>query len=183
LNETLFDYQRSSSNSDNPYQAMSDLARHLKYSAQFDPIDEVNEKISRIFEHANNLSMEEHLAGYVVDNFSGETHAVGIAKAWLAYRQGDLDTSFTELLTSIELADSAVLGAFGPDFALVRQLYKDGHVEPVVAYIKKTEQFWKGRRPDKLRFVWQQMMTLGCQIQFESIDTIKALELGIRTSR
>ncbi|WP_395342245.1 hypothetical protein PN836_000480 [Ningiella sp. W23] len=180
LNDTLSDYERSLATSANPYQVIGDLSRHLRYSAQFDTFDEVNAKIDRIFEHANELSKEQQIAGYVLDSFSSETHAVGIARAWLAYRQGKHEEAFKELLESIEISDSAVLSAFGPDFNLIRQLYRDGHIEPVVAYINKTEDFWTGRRPDGLRHVWREMINAECKIQFDSFDAVKALELGLR---
>lgn len=83
-------------------------------------------------------------------------------------------------MKSIEVNGSAVLSAFGPDFELVRQMYRDGHIAPVVDYIKKTKEFWTGKRPDHLRYVWLKMIQSGCQIQFDSIDTIKALELGFK---
>lgn len=180
FNDTLRDYEQSLATSKNPYQVIGDLSRHLKYSAQFDPIDVVAAKIDRIFEHANNLSVEEHIAGYVLDSFSSETHSVGIARAWIAYRQNKHTLAFDELLKSIDVSGSAVLSAFGPDFELVRQLYNDGHVEPVIAYINKTEEFWTGRRPDGLRYVWHEMIKAECKIQFDSVDTMKALELGLR---
>jgi hypothetical protein len=178
--DTLQDYERSLATSNNPYRVIGDLSRHLKYSAQFDPIDIVAAKIDRIFEHANALSMEQHIAGYVLDSFSSETHSVGIARAWIAYRKGEHKLAFEELLKSIDVSGSAVLSSFGPDFDLVRQLYKDGHVEPVTAYINKTEEFWTGRRPDGLRYVWREMIKAECKIQFDSVDTMKALELGLR---
>lgn len=177
--ETLRDYERSLATSNNPYQVIGDLARHLKYSAQFDPVGKVNANIDRIFEHANALSVAQQIAGDVFDRFSMETHAVGISRAWIAYRQGNHQVAFDELLKSIEVNNSAVLSAFGPDVELIRRLYRDGHVAPVVAYINKTEKFWTGRRPDSLRYVWLKMIAAECQIQFDFVDTIKALELGL----
>jgi hypothetical protein len=82
-------------------------------------------------------------------------------------------------LKSIEVSGSAVLSSFGPDFELIRHIYRDGHIEPVVAYINKTEEFWTGRRPDSLRYVWHKMIKAECKIQFDFVDTINALELGL----
>lgn len=180
LTDTLQDYGRSLTTSKNPYQVIGDLSRHLKYSAQFEPIDMVNAKIDRIFEHADELSVEQQIAGDVLDSFSSETHSVGIARAWIAYRQGLHEMAFEELLKSIEVSGSAVLSSFGPDFELIRHIYRDGHVEPVVAYINKTEEFWTGRHADGLRYVWLEMIKAECEIQFDSVDTVKALELGLR---
>nr|WP_136249804.1 hypothetical protein [Ningiella ruwaisensis] len=180
FNETLQDYERSLATSTNPYQVIGDLSRHLRYSAQFEPVEVVNAKIDRIFEHAEALSLEQQIAGEVVDRFSSESHSVGIARAWIAYRQENYELAFTELLQSLEISDSAVLSTFGPDLELIRRMYRDGHVAPVVAYINKTEEFWKGRRPDSLRYVWEVMIEAQCAIQFDFVDTIKALELGLR---
>lgn len=177
--ETLRNYEQSLATSNNPYRVIGDLSRHLKYSAQFDAIEKVNAKIDRIFDHAEALSAEQQIAGDVFDRFSSESHAVGIARAWLAYRQGNYGLAFKELLQSLEVSNSAVLSAFGPDVELIRRIYHDGHVAPVIAYINKTEEFWTGRRPDNLRYVWLKMINAQCKIQFDFIDTIKALELGL----
>jgi hypothetical protein len=179
-NESLRDYQRSIEEKANPYQIISDLSRHLKFSAQFDNVELISAKIDRIFEHANSLSMEAQIAGDAVDNFSTETHSVGIARAWIAYKEGREKEAFDELLKSIDRDDSQVLRSFGPDFDFVRHIYADGHVDPVVAYINKTKSFWTGRRPNGLRFVWLEMINAGCKVQFSSDDTRKALELGIK---
>lgn len=179
LADTLRDYQRSLAANNNPYQVIGDLSRHIKYSAQFEDIELVNAKIDRLFEHAESLSLEQRIAGHVLDRFSSETHAVGVARAWLAYRQGEHAVAFEELLKSLEVRGSAVLNSFGPDFELVRHIYKDGHITPVIAYINKTETLWTGRRPDGLRYIWLEMIKAQCKIQFDSVDSIKALELGL----
>jgi hypothetical protein len=179
LADTQRDYERSLVTSKNPYQVIGDLSRHLKYSAQFEPINEVNAKIDRIFELAERLSPAQQIAGSVLDSFSNEAHSVGIARAWIAYRQQNNELAFTELLKSIEVSGSAALSSFGPDFELARHIYHDGHIEPVVAYINKTEDFWTGRRPDGLRYVWLKMIEAECKVQFDFVDTIKALELGL----
>lgn len=179
LAETLRDYELSLATSKNPYRVIGDLSRHLKYSAQFDPIELVNAKIDRIFEHSDALSVKQKIAGDVFDRFSSETHSVGIARAWIAYRQGNQELAFEELLASIEVSNSAVLGSFGPDFELVREMYRDGYLDPVIAYINKTEEFWFGKRPDGLRYVWLKMIEAECKIQFDSVDSMKVLELGL----
>lgn len=179
LDSTLREYDSSLRSSDNPFLVISNLSRHLKYSAQFDPTDVVEAKIDRIFEHANDLSVAQQIAGDVFDRFSAETHSVGIARAWIAYRQGLNELAFDELLKSLDVTDSAVLSTFGPDFELVRLIYRDGHVEPVIAYLEKTERFWVGQHADELRNVWRNMMNAKCEIQFDSVDAIKAKELGL----
>ncbi|MEM0910972.1 MAG: hypothetical protein AAGJ37_08340 [Pseudomonadota bacterium] len=179
LDDTLRDYNLSLSTSNNLYQVIASLSRHLKFSAQFEPVNEVAAKIDLIFKHANELSIDQHIAGDVFDGFSSETHSVGIARAWIAYRQGNHEESFEELLKSIDVTGSALLGSFGPDFDFIRQIYSDGHVAPVVSYIDKTETFWTGKRADDMRDVWRRMINAGCKIQFNSVDTIKAVELGL----
>ena len=161
------------------YLVIFNLSRHIKYSAQFEPIETVKLKIGRAFEHAKEMSREQQIAGDVYDGFSTENHYIDIARAWIAYREGDINGVSAELHNAINDVDSALLGAFGPDFDLVRQLYRDGYIEQVVAYIKKTESFWTGKRPDALRSAWLDMIEAGCKIQFDSVDVIKAEQLGV----
>ncbi|WP_100658098.1 hypothetical protein [Alteromonas flava] len=165
------------------YQLMTLLGRHLTYSAQFEPIVLVERKIERLFEHAEQLSREQVIAGEVIDGFSNENHAVGIARAWLAYRQGAHSLASEEMLNAIDSNRSILLGAYGPDFELVRHMYHDGHIQPVMDYIAKTEQFWLGERAEALRSVWRKMIEAECKIQFDSVDLIKAAELGLASNQ
>lgn len=178
--QSLRDYERSLSTGNNPYQVINELSRHLKYSGQFDPLEMVQSKITTIFDHADELSIEAQIAGDAFDNFSSETHAVDIARAWIAYREGKLELAFDTLLQSIERDQSEIIRTFGPDFELVRQLYADGHVAPVIEYINKTKAFWKGERQNKLRFVWQKMINAKCKVQFTSDDASQFLKLGLQ---
>lgn len=178
LTQSFKDYELSLSMR-NPYRVIANLSRHLLYSAQFDPVSDVEAKISRIFEHSDELTVSQKIAGDVLDGFSNETHSVGIARAWIAYRQGSNEQAFDELLQSIDISDSPLLSSFGPDFTFVRRIYHDGHIEPVIRYINKTETFWTGQRPDELRRVWRAMIKAGCKIQFDSVDKIKAEDLGL----
>ena len=179
LNETWKDYQLSLSLNSNPYKVLNNLSRHIKYSAQYESIEIAELKIERAFEYADEMSTVQQIAGDVYDGFSSENHYVDIARAWIAYRTGNIEKTFSALQNSINNIDSALLGAFGPDFDLVRQLYADGYIEPVLAYIKKTESFWTGKRADALRSAWVSMISAGCKVQFDSIDTIKAEQLGV----
>jgi hypothetical protein len=179
LSRTLRDYIRSKEANSNPYQVIGDLSRHLIYSAQIEPINTVNAKIDLIFQHGENLSSDQQIAGNVFDSFSTEAHFVSIARAWVAYRTGDNKRAFDELLKSIEVGNSAVLSSFGPDVTFIRRIYRDGHTKPVVAYINKTKHFWVGKRADALRFAWLSMIEHDCKIQFDSLDTIKFAELGL----
>lgn len=181
LNSTFRDYEQSSQTNSNPYKVIGDLSRHLIYSAQLEPVQIVNAKINLMFQHGERLSRDQQIAGNVFDNFSKEAHFVGIARAWVAYRQGRNQEAFNELLTSIDVSNSAVLVSFGPDFTFIRRIYRDGHTQPVVAYLNKTKNFWIGKRADALRFAWLTMIEKGCAIQFDSLDTIKFAELGLIT--
>lgn len=182
LDDTQRDYQMSISLNNNAYQILTHLSRHIKYSAQFEPIESVQKKIDLAFEHAAQMSIEQKIAGEVYDGFSGENHNVEIARAWIAYRQGDFKRAIEKLNSAIQGVESALLGAFGPDFDFARQLYRDGHTVPVVEYIKQTESFWTGKRPDALRAAWLNMVEAGCKIQFDSIDVITAEQLGLGTA-
>lgn len=180
LAQTLSEYENNLSTSTNPFRAISDLSRHLKYSAQLDPINEVKEKIDRLFQLGEALRVDQQVAVSVFDNFSDENHAIGITRAWLAYRQADTETAFTEMLKSIENANSAVLSSFGPDIYFIRHIYKDGHAQAVLKYLKETEKFWQGKNADNMRYIWRSMIAANCSVVFESHDAIKALELGLR---
>lgn len=180
LRITLRDYQNSVQNSDNPYRVLSDLSYHIKYSAQFDPIDTVKANIEDLHDHADALRFDQQVAASALDGFSNENHAVGIARAWIAYRQGNTSVAFEELLASLELTNSAVMASFGPDFNFVRQIYSDGHIVPVLSYLDKTEDFWTGKKADNLRYIWRHMIAAKCKVQFQFVDTQKAIELNLR---
>ncbi len=178
--ETKVVYETSEQLSTNQYKIISDLSRHLKYSAQFDPIPIVEDKINRLFELAERLPSDERIAAKAFDNFSNENHSVGIARAWIAYRQNKYDEAFTELIDSVELNNSALMASFGPDFDFIRHIYSEGHVKPVLQYIEKTESFWEGPMPDSMRRAWRAMIQADCPIQFQSIDRMKARQLGLK---
>lgn len=177
--ETLFDYNRSKSSTSNPYRRISDLARHLTYSAQYDSIEKVEANIAELLNLGASLQVDQQIAAATLDGFSYENHVVGIARAWVAYRQGDQQTAFNELLSSLEINNSSLMSAFGPDLYFVRHIYTDGHSEPVLSYLEKTEQFWTGKKADDMRYVWRTMINANCKLQFQFFDSIKALELGI----
>lgn len=183
--QTLREYQRieqiDSATRDNTFLRISALTRHLTYSAQLDPIEEVGLKIDALLSYSEALSMEKRIAGLVLDEFSSENHAINMARAWIAYRQGDIDATQDSLMASLDIKDPLLLSAFGPDFSLVRHLYKDGYIDIVKAFINKTKTFWLTSEANRLRFIWRQMMILHCPIQFESSDIVQALNLGIRT--
>ena len=178
--QTLTDYKSSARNKTNPFRAISDLSRHLKYSAQFDPIDVVQINIERLLTHGDNLRVDQKVTVSIFDGFSDEDHAIGIARAWVAYRQGDTKTAFSELLASVDGVDSAILSSFGPDIYFVRHILRDGYIEPVLDYLKLSEQFWVGENPDNMRYIWRTMINNNCAVAFESFDAIKALELGLQ---
>ncbi len=185
--QTLREYERieqtDSATRDHTFQRISALTRHLTYSAQLDPIEEVELKIDALLSYSEALSMEKRIAGLVLDEFSSENHAINMARAWIAYRQDDIDATQDSLMASLNIKDPLLLSAFGPDFSLIRHLYKDGHIDIVQAFINKTKTFWQTSEANRLRFIWRQMMILHCPIQFESSDIVQALNLGIRTQR
>ena len=178
--QTLTEYKSSFENNTNPFRAISDLSRHLKYSAQFDPVDVVQTNIERLLAHGDELRVDQKVAVSIFDGFSDEDHAIAIARAWIAYRQGDTKTAFSEMLASIDGADSATLSSFGPDIYFIRHILRDGYTEPVLNYLKLSEQFWLGENPDNMRYIWRTMINNNCAVAFESFDAIKALELGIQ---
>lgn len=174
------EYQTSLEFSSNPYRAISDLSRHLRYSAQYDPINTVKFKIDTLLDLAENLRTDQKLAASVFDNFSSENHSVAIARAWVAYRQGNNEIAFDELIASTELGDSVLMSSFGPDFMFARQIYADGHVQPIVNYLKASESFWNGEKADELRDAWRTMIKAECKVLFQTFDNIKVIELGLK---
>ena len=178
--QTLTEYESSSENNTNPFLAISYLSRHLKYSAQFDPVDVVQTKIERLLAHGDELRVDQKVAVSVFDGFSDEDHSIAIARAWIAYRQGDTKTAFSEMVASVDEADSATLSSFGPDIYFIRHILRDGYTEPVLNYLKLSEQFWLGENPDNMRYIWRTMINNNCAVAFEFFDAIKALELGLK---
>lgn len=170
MEQTWREYELSLLSTHNPYGAIANLSRHIVYSAQFEPVEQVQLKIDQLFEHTEALTPSQQIAGGVVDNFSSENHSVRIARAWIAYRNGHKKKAFDELLKSIDVTESANLRVFGPDFHFVRYIYNEGHGEPVVAYLEKTKSFWTGRRPNELRAIWFRMIDADCKLQFDSMD-------------
>lgn len=181
LREYQYHLQSQSDKQDNTFELISALTRHLTYSAQLDPIEEVQQKIDTLLTYSDSLNMEKRIAGLVLDEFSSENHAINMARAWVAYRQEDFAATQSSLMASLDINEPMLLSVFGPDFSLVRQLYQDGHSDIVKTFIKKTEEFWQTAEANRLRFTWQQMMILDCQIQFTSSDLLQAQNLGIRT--
>ena len=181
--QTLSEYEHLVTTESSRFSIISALTRHLIYSAQVDPIATVQQKINDLLAYSDSLSMEQRIAGLVLDEFSSENHAINMARAWISYRKGDIDTARVSLMASLNINNSMLLSAFGPDFSLVRHLYKDGHIDIVKAFIQKTERFWQTSQAHQLRFIWSQMMILQCPIQFESGDSVQAMNLGIRRHR
>lgn len=163
----------------NEYFTISELARHLIHSAPIDDVDVVNVKIALLLEHIDALPLSKRVAGYVFSGFDDEKHAVFIARAWVAYRQGNNALAFDHLDDALEVSATPVLSAFGPDFGFVRQIYQDGHVEPVLSYLTKSEAIWQNPRADDMRYVWRELIEAQCPLEFGFYDTTEALKLGL----
>ncbi len=98
-------------------------------------------------------------------------HTSKTARAWLAYRDGDIEGAKALLLESVDIGSSPVLSSFGPDLSLVRTLY-NRHDEDafVLAYLEKTKSFWHSGKSKYLP-LWEKMIANNCLIQFQFYDT------------
>ena len=106
-------------------------------------------------------------------------HNANIAKGWLALKQGNEASAVEYLLKAIDVSGSPVLGSFGPDMTLPRQLYQRGYHEAVLEYLKRSEAFWKIASANEYRKTWRVMIENQCPIQFQFYDTTNLPRLGL----
>ena len=64
----------------------------------------------------------------------------------LAFRSGDMESAKIFLLTAGEVAGSPVLGSFGPNMLLAKELLEAGEKETVLAYFDRCARFWKSEK-------------------------------------
>ncbi|GAA6135208.1 hypothetical protein NBRC116188_19980 [Oceaniserpentilla sp. 4NH20-0058] len=110
---------------------------------------------------------------------SDSIHNINIAKGWLALHSGNEDEAISYLLASTEVKGSPVLGSFGPDKTLIRELYKRGKKEAVLKYLELSESFWNTESAQNFIMVWRRMIKHNCPIQFQFYDTTSIKELGL----
>lgn len=106
-------------------------------------------------------------------------HNINIARGWLELNSGNKDKAISYLLDSTKVKGSPVLGSFGPDTTLIRELYKRGEKEAVLNYLEMSESFWNTESAKNDMMVWRKMIKNNCPIQFHFYDTISIKELGL----
>ena len=106
-------------------------------------------------------------------------HQINIAKGWLALKSGNQNKAVSYLMASTQNTGSPVLGSFGPDMTLIRELYKRGNKSAVLQYLKQVQSFWKTDSANEYISVWRKMIKNNCPIQFQFYDTTSIVKLGL----
>lgn len=162
-----------------PYDTLSysDKLRYVRlnviHSARFDTQEVALENIDRL-----NSGLMPSLFFWRKDG--DVSHKTNIAKSWLALREGELEQAIHFLHESTNTSGSPVLGSFGPDMSVIRELYKRGHKEAVLEFLKRTDDFWDNERAMENKAMWYVMANNGCPIQFQFYDTTNFEKLGLQ---
>ncbi len=106
-------------------------------------------------------------------------HRVSIARGWIALNAGNEKEAIRFLLDSTKVKGSPVLGSFGPDKSLIRELYQLGYKEEVLKYLKLSESFWHTDSAKNDMRIWRKMIKNNCAIQFAFYDTTSIDKLGL----
>ena len=75
------------------------------------------------------------------DDFRQRAHTL---LGFIALRLGDLDQAERELRLSAEVAETPVLGSFGPDLGLMWELLRRGRPEGAIFFAQQFGEFWSG---------------------------------------
>ena len=76
-------------------------------------------------------------------NYGNAIHRGHTVLGLLALSVQDYAAAISELYESGETPGSPQLNSFGPTMQLAKALLKDGHVEPVMTYLKQCRAFWE----------------------------------------
>ena len=106
-------------------------------------------------------------------------HQINIARGWLALREGKEQAAIVFLMKSTKTKGSPVLGSFGPDMTLIRNLYQRGYRDEVLQYLRLSQAFWDTERANEYVEIWKKMISHNCPIQFQFYDTISIQELNL----
>jgi hypothetical protein len=162
-----------------PYHTLSNsdklryVRRNVIHSARFDTQEVAQEKIERL-----NSGLMPSLFYWRKD---GDIfHKTNIAKSWLALREGELEQAIHFLQESTNTSGSPVLGSFGPDMSMIRELYKRGHKEAVLEFLKRTDDFWDNEHAMEKKAIWYVIANNDCPIQFQFYDTTNFEKLGLQ---
>ena len=176
LNREAYDKSLKDLNAD-PFESLDDMEKHqflyrnTVLSARFDSEDVALRNISRYEE------LEAKKPFYAK---SGDMpHLINIAHGWMALNSGNVNKAVHHLLESTKTKGSPVLGSFGPDKTLIRALYKQGHKDAVLEYLKLSESFWNTEDAKRDIRIWRKMIKNDCSIQFQFYDTTSIKDLGL----
>lgn len=126
-----------------------------------------------------NINAYEKLAATL--NFEGDAkHQVNIARGWLELRRNNEERAIHYLIESTKTKGSPVLGSFGPDMTLIRELYERGRKDAVLKYLEKIKSFWKTSDALENINIWKIMIKNDCPIQFQFYDTTSFPKLNIK---
>jgi tetratricopeptide (TPR) repeat protein len=76
-------------------------------------------------------------------NFGNAIHLGHTVLGLLALRENRTTVAIQELRKSGDTRGSPQLNSFGPTMQLAKELLKQGHSKPVLAYLKQCRSFWK----------------------------------------
>ena len=150
--------------------------QNIVLSARFDTKEMAQNNINTYEKHQ--LTIMQKLKNTFVGN-SDSLHNINIAKGWFALKSGNEDEAISYLFASTKVKGSPVLGSFGPDKTLIRELYKRGKKEAVLKYLEMSESFWNTESAENYIMVWRKMIKNNCSIQFQFYDTTSVEELGL----
>ncbi|NQZ12366.1 MAG: hypothetical protein HRT35_34870 [Algicola sp.] len=165
-----------------PFNELKDKKRFLfsntVLSARFDTADVALRYIQAYKQQVEGSSLMQKLMKMATSS-DDYTHLSNIAKGWLALKSGDEDEAVRYLMASTKTKGSPVLGSFGPDKTLIRELYKRGNKSAVLQYLTQIQLFWNTDSANKYIDVWRKMIKNDCPIQFQFYDTTSIVELGL----
>jgi hypothetical protein len=88
------------------------------------------------------------------------THKGNLVLGRLALRDGNVEEAKSHLLKSAMVKGSPVLGSFGPNMTLAKELLEKGEREAVLEYFDLCANFWEFHRDDTLK-KWKSQVEAG----------------------
>jgi hypothetical protein len=140
-------------------------------SARFDSTDIALNNIEQYEAISTSNFFTNAVLNFFSKRTSDMTHKTNIARGWLALKAGKKSQAIKYLLASTEVSGSPVLGSFGPDKSLIRELYRQGEKEAVLEYLNRSASFWNTGGAQEYITLWNKMIKNDCAIQFQFYDT------------
>ena len=108
----------------------------------------------------------QNMPGFGPTFLSDGTHIGNMVLGQIAFLNGDIPSAKEHLLKAGEVSGSPVLGSFGPDMLLAKELISKGERDTVLKYFDLCATFWRndrGRLAD-----WKQVVKQGGEPNFGS---------------